>query len=186
VKIDRKLNLVIPLEMDDGTTVYVHSTPIATEVFDQHFEVIAQVWNELMSGGYGAVSGPRVAAKLMRKLAVAAGVWDGPMGIDAQVMNEVRRLTSVIMPRGSETPMLLLPDAVKKGVLSKEDQDVLENHLVFFTAASSMLRGQQRTATIGVMASVWGALTTSLGSTDFAHSLPTSSETDSSGEKATA
>lgn len=184
MKIDRKLNLVIPLEMDDGSIIHVHSTPIAAEVFDQHFEIIGQVWTEVLP--YGAASGPRIAAKLMKKLAIAAGSWDGPLGVDAQIMNEIRRLTSVIMPRGSEVPMLLLPDAVKRGVLSKTNQDVLENHLVFFTAASCMLHGRQRDATIAVMASVWSAQTTSLGSTDFAHSLPTSSETDSSGEKATA
>ena len=122
---------------------------------------------------------------MMKKIATAEGVWDGPLGVEAQVMNEIRRLTSVIMPRGHVPPQMLLPDAVNKGIISKVEQDIVENHLVFFTCVSSMLHGTKRQGWMVAMCALWGAQTTSSGSTDFAASLPTLSEIDSSGARAT-
>lgn len=182
MKIDKRLNLVIPHERDDGSIVHIHSTPITTETFDQHFEILAQLWTQITTN-YGTASAPRIAAKLLRKLATENDVLDGPLGVEQSLMGEIRRLTMFIMPRGSAQPTLMMDEAVKAGVLTDEDKDVVENALVFFTCVSAMLNGKRRKAWIETMCSVWDAQTSLLNSTAFAASLEKSSETDNSGAK---
>ena len=48
--INKALNLVIPLPRDNGTTLHIHSTPISAEAFEQHWEIISQVWSGLTAG----------------------------------------------------------------------------------------------------------------------------------------
>ena len=62
--IDRKLNLVIPVERDTGK-VYVHSTPISREAFDRYFMVLATAYAEIVGGPLRAV-GNRVAMKMVK------------------------------------------------------------------------------------------------------------------------
>ena len=182
MKIDRRLNLVIPHEQADGSICYIHSMPITTETFNQHFEVLAQTWSQITTD-YGAASGPRIAAMLLRKIAGERGAMEGPLGVNRGLLAEIRRLTMVIMPRGSNSASLMLDEAIQQGVLSAEDADIVENALVFFTCVSCMVSGKRRIVWLETMCSLWDAQTSSLNSTDFATSLPMSIETDNSGEK---
>ena len=61
--INRKLNLVIPIERADGSQIFTHSTPISAEVFDKYFLVIAKTFSAIYSEGLGPLGGPRVAAR---------------------------------------------------------------------------------------------------------------------------
>ena len=182
MNIDKKLNLAIPLPRANGQVIHIHSQPISEQVFDQHFEIIAQTHTMLFSGGYGAQSGPRIAAKLMKKIATEENVWDGAMGVAATLMAEIKRLTNVLMPTGSEFPMLPFDMAIKRGVMSPKEADIVENAIVFFIVVSAMQREAVAGPLLEAMAGMWGAQITSLNSTEFVRSLMTSTETDSSGE----
>lgn len=184
MKIDKRMNLVIPVEREDGPTVYVHATPVSAETFNQHFRIIAKVWSEIAADGFGVASGPRIAAKILRDIAERENVWDGAGGVEMTLMQEIKRLTMVLTPGGAKPPMLVI-DAVKAGLLDAEEQDIVENAIVFFTAASLMLRGEQRRAMLEASAGLWAAQLTLLNSTAFLGSLPTSTETDNSGGTAT-
>lgn len=188
MKLDQRLNLVIPIEQG-GRTYHVHCTPISMEMFDAHFRLIARTNTEIFGGGYGALSGPRIAAKLMREASinletiampgrpVQAGRGDGFNAI----MTEIRRLTMVI---GAPGGPILLEDAVGKGVVDALDRDILENALVFFTVVSVMEDPRESARMMDVACSLWSGQMTSSNSTAFADSLRTSTATESTGEKA--
>jgi hypothetical protein len=186
MNIDRKLNLAIPLERENGQFIFVHAMPIGEQVFDQHFAIIGKTMAAIFNEGFGEVAGPRVAAKVMKKIAIDEQAWDGAMGVNATLMQEIRRLTNILMPAGSDQPMLLLEDAARRGIVTKQELDEVENALVFFTVVSSMCRAPVKRATLDGMAGLWGAVITSSNATEFRSSLQTSKETDSSGETATA
>ena len=48
---------------------YVHSTPIAREVFERYFMVIAQTFSAIYGNGLGRVGGPPVAMLLLKQVA---------------------------------------------------------------------------------------------------------------------
>ncbi len=66
-RLNRKLNLVIPVDGTLRGTVYVHVTPISREIFEIYFEIFASAHAEMYRQGYGALSGPRIASLLLGK-----------------------------------------------------------------------------------------------------------------------
>ena len=130
--IDRKLNLVIPVDNSDGSVTYVHSTPISREVFERYFKIIARTFAEIYSGGYTVYSGPRVAALLLKSTAMDLGVWDGPTGVERGLMDEIRRLTNVVLPapQGGWVTMPFV-EAIKAGQINEDDVAEVDNALAF-------------------------------------------------------
>ena len=56
MKINRALNLVIPIDSEKGQ-LFVHSTPISREIFEQYFLVISKTFAAIFSEGLGAIAG---------------------------------------------------------------------------------------------------------------------------------
>jgi len=96
VNLNKKLNLVIPVERDGGL-VYVHSMPISREVFERYFMTIAKTFGRIMVEGLARTS-PRIAMLMLRKTAQDDGNWTGTGGVELGLVSEIRRLTSVLLP----------------------------------------------------------------------------------------
>ena len=185
VAINNSLNLVIPIETPQGV-IYAHSCPIAHEVFDRFYFVIGKCWSRLFKEGLGEVAGPRIAAKLLRDIAKADGILDGEGGVDLGLLREIQRLTNILLPKdtgGWQT--LPFEEAVHRHALTAEDASEVENAAVFFTLGWSMLRRNVREIFVTGAAELWGAQTTSLNTTEFCASLPTSTGTENSGKTKT-
>lgn len=180
MKIDRRLNLVIPIDRADGT-IYVHSAPISRPVFEQYFKVIAQTFSAIYTQGLGFTSGPRVAAWLLRDQATKAGVWDGEAGVERGLMNEIRRLSNVVVPSARGWTTIPFQDAVDGGSINDDDRSEVENAIVFFIVASSMHTRKELPAVLEGSTALWGAQTTSLNCTEYANSLPTPTATENTG-----
>lgn len=192
MKLDRNLNFVVPVDTDAGTAVYVHATPISRAVFEEHYLVISKTFAAIHQQGLAALSGPRVAALLLRDVAkrtagleVGENAWDGPTGVERTLLPEIRRLTNVIVPTDDGYRTLPYQEVVdKKQHMSADDVAEVEGILAFFTVASAMHRRSQLQIILSGAASLWAAQVTSLNCTEYAASLQTASETDSSGETA--
>lgn len=185
MKLDRKLNMVIPVERDDGVT-YVHAAPISRDTFERYFMVLGKTFTAIYSQGLGTMSGPRVAGLLLKKIAEDMGEWDGPSGAKAGLVADIRRLANVIMPGPSGWGMVPLQEALDHGALSPDDAAEVENAITFFIVASAMHRRVELLPVLDGALKMWGAQVSSLNCTDFMNSLPTSTETASTGAKATA
>lgn len=191
MRIDRNLNIVIPVETDTGL-VHVHSMPISTDAFHRYHLIIAKTFARIYNQGLGALAGPRVAALLLRETAKDLA----PVGAGAQaaevaareadgLLAEIRRLSNVSMPtpRGWET--IPCEEARNRGVISADDWEDVENILVFFIVACAMQRGEELETARQMTAALLGVEYTSLNCTGFTASLRTSTETDSSSAKPT-
>lgn len=187
VRIDKRLNLVIPVTRSDETQIFVHSTPIDSAVFDVYYKPIARAFNELFTGGYGIYSGPRIANKLLRDVAKDMGLWDGLAGVEKGLLAEIYRRTTVLGPakRGGWEPVLY-EDALANGLLEPADAAEVEGAICFFTVVSCMNRKEDLPKVLDGAAKLWGAQTTLSNSTEYMSSLPILITAASTGAKAAA
>jgi hypothetical protein len=184
IKIDRRLNLVIPIERDDGIA-YVHATPISREVFEANYLPISKAFAAIYSQGLGLMAGPRVAALVLKQVSIDLGMWDGPTGVEASLMNEIRRLANVLAPGPGGWQPTPFQEAIDRQMLSPDDAAEVQNALVFFIVASAMHRRTELASVLAGAAQLWGAQIESLTLMEFSASLPTSTETASSGATVT-
>lgn len=185
VEIDRKLNLVVPVDRGD-IKLFVHAAPLSASVFEAYYMVISEAFTVIYSKGLSVYAAPRIAALVLRDIARASGAWEGPEGVENGLVAEMHRLSNVLMPvDGKGWQTMPYADAVARQMLSKEEQGEVEGAIVFFMVASAMHRRAELTAALGAM-SLWAARLTSLNATEYAASLRTSTPADSSGAKATA
>jgi hypothetical protein len=183
MKIDRKLNIVFTVEPDEGgSEMYVHSTPISEEVFDIYYMVICEAFARIYTMASGPVGGPRIAAKVLRDVAKAQGVWEGPAGVETGLMNEIRRLTNIITPtpdRGWVT--VPFQEAIDKKILTPRDVADLEGAIAFFICTSAMCPRKELASVLGMMQKLWNVQLVSSNCTEYARSLPTLTVVENSG-----
>ncbi|MDR3449355.1 MAG: hypothetical protein P4M15_06360, partial [Alphaproteobacteria bacterium] len=124
---------------------------------------------------------PRVAALYIRKAAENMG---RAKDVEEGLIGEIVRLANVAMRGPNGWEMVPLDEAGKKGLLDPDEQDEVENALAFFTLASSLHKKTERAPILIGAMSLWAGRITSSDFTEFVASLPTSTETASSGERA--
>jgi hypothetical protein len=147
--------------------------------------VIAKTYSQIITEGLGFVGGPRIADKLLKKTAQELGVWEGPNGVQAGLLNQMYRLTNVIHvgDRGwQSTPYEL----ARKNVLNADDVGEVESAICFFTVSSQMFRKNQVLDLVGGAMKLWGAQIVSLNSTEYLSTLPVSTATVNTGVRVVA
>ena len=177
-KINRQLNLVIPIEQGEST-IYAHATPVSSETFDSYFLTIAKAFSAIYSEGLGIIAGPRVAHNVLRKVSEELGNWDE---IKRGLINEIHRLTNVFAPQDKGWQMIPYDDAVRTGVIDAEDVGEIESALVFFTLSWHMHKRNAREEILQGASALWGAQITSLSCTEYRDSLPTLTAGENTGE----
>lgn len=182
MEIDKKLNFVIPIEYASGT-VYAHSMPIQSETFDKYYMPLAATFTEIYRSGLGITAGPRVAALVLRDVSIARGVWDGPDGVEAGLVAEIRRLTNVALPGPNGWEQIPWVEAVAKGRVSVDDAKEVENAVTFFIVASAMHKRGEIQPVLDGAAKLWNARTSPQNITEFVASLATPTTDDNSGGK---
>jgi hypothetical protein len=178
ITLNRKLNLVLSVETEKGPA-HIHSSPISREVFEDNFLVISRAFTAIYTNGLGPVTGPRVAALLLRDEAKKLNVWERTQ---QSLMAEIYRLTNVIAPGENGWETMPFDVAKKRGVLDDDAAAEAENCIVYFICASSIhLRAEMAVAMEGLN-TLWSAQTTLLNVTEYMRSLPTSTPEESTGE----
>lgn len=191
-KIDRKLNLAIPLEREDGTTLWIFSTPVRKEVFETYFLVLAKTFSSLTRNGLDPRSGPSVAALMLREVAMAtsrdndSNWWEGDDGIGGKtgLLAEIVRLSNCLVgtpDNGWQT--MPLQEALDKKLVSDEEKSEVMNLLVFFTVTSLVAPKADRPILINGMAAIYRLQSTSSSYTEWSASLKTRTPVETSGEK---
>jgi hypothetical protein len=180
LSINKKLNIVFPLR--EGK-VWVHSTPIARQVFEAYFIPISKTFEVIYGQGLNIASGPRIAALMLKKVSIDSGLWGGNDGVQNGLMREIRRLSNVLLP----TPMggwdtMPLHSAIQANMLDEDEIAEVDNTLVFFTCVSVMHRRDKVALHLSGML-LYDVQTTLLNSTEYATSLQTSTTPEIFGAK---
>jgi len=184
MKIDRKLNLVLPIEREDEV-LYVHAMPISQDVFETYFLPISKTFTAIYSEGLSVIAGPRVAALMLKQVSQAIGVWDGPGGVQGGLMAEIRRLSNLVRPTDKGWETLPLYDAISREILSQDEISEVEGAVTFFSVVSAMHTRSDLKGILAGLERCWDASPTSSNATEFASSLKTSMPDDVSGETVT-
>ena len=188
MRINRKLNIVFPVDTEEHGTIHVHSTPISREVFERHFLVISKTFAALYAEGLTVLAGPRVAAMMLRRVAEntargdGSNEWNAVDGIERALMPEMRRLTNVLIPTPAGYEVLPYQEVVSRKMLDPDDVSEVEGVLAFFTVASSMHRADALVGILAGLNSLWAVQTTSQSCTEYRDSLLTSTQEESTGE----
>lgn len=183
MKVDRKLNLVVPIQRPEGP-IYVHATPISRDVFERHFLVMSKTFAAIWDQGLHITVGPRIAGLMLKQQAEKLDIWDGEDGVNIGLMAEIRRLSNVAMPGEKGWSLLPFQIAVDKGQIDPDEAAEVEGELVFFTLECSLRKRAQLPLFVKAMNERWGSRSTPLSDTEYAASLPISTKDESSGEKA--
>lgn len=182
MRINKKLNLVITLDNDDGSKYYVHAKPFSREAFEANYLLFSQAFSSMIESGIQVTAGPRVAALVLKDLAKK----QGREADYAAIIAEIKRTANVIRGGSEGFAPKLLSTAVAHGEVDEDDLTYIEGVICFFTLTSAMWRGERLDASLGFMSGLWGAQTTSLDCTEFMSSLRTATTEDSTGEIVTA
>lgn len=185
--IDRKLNLVVPIDRANGEKIYVHAMPIGTETFEKNYLVLAKVFSAFVDNGIVVTSAPSVARLILKQVAQNTprngdgNWWDGDDGVGGKsgLLAEIVRLCNVI----DVDRVRPLNDVLAEGMFSEDEKNDLLSILVFFTVASRIPPRMDRERLIRGLASIYQLQTTSLTTTEYQNSLKTSTSVDNTGGK---
>ena len=169
MRLDTKLNIVVEVEGSEGT-IFVHSTPISTEIFEKYFLVISKTFAALITHGLSFVSGPRVAALMLKRIATDMGVWEGDDGVSNGLMAEIRRCSSVLLPSPQGWQMIPYQAAIERGMLDAQDTNEVDGIVTFFICVSAVTRRREIGQVLSMMSAL-GARSTSFSATVFKDSL---------------
>lgn len=181
MKMDKTLNLVVPVERADGILIYVHSAPISRQAFDQNFLIVAKAFTAIYAEGLNSIAGPRVAAKLIKKIAEDMGQV---AEVESGLFAEMRRLMNVVAPTATGWQTLPLTVALDQKLIDSTDIEEVENAVAFFMLVSAMHNKNNASQINRGATKLWDAQLTSLNSTEFSSSLSTSTKAAVTGPKA--
>ena len=188
MKIDRNLALVMQVQTEEKGTIYIHSTSISRAVFEQFYLEIGKVFSQCFDSvnqAHLALSAPQLAYPALKSMAIKAGNWDTAGGVKFGLVNEIIRLTNVMISteRGWET--IPFDVALKQGAINEDEEAEVLSSLVFFTAISKVAPKDLKNSFLEMAGALRNWELSSLNCMDFQSGLPISTAEGSTGKKAT-
>lgn len=181
--LNKRLNLVVPLQLGDGKQVFVHSTPITRETFEVYFLIMGKTLSAIYRNNLSVNFGPRMAAMMLQKEAEEAGEWEG---VRTGLMMDIRQRSNLVMPTDKGWTTVPLQDAIDRHVLDADEVSEVEGQIVFFTLVSAIHQKRDVPRILEAATEFYGSQLTLSDCTAFVRSLPISTATDSTGETAKA
>lgn len=178
MKIDKSLNLIVPIKSNDGE-IYFHHTPILRETFKKYSLVICKTFTELLQNGL-ELTGAKIAAMQLEEVAIKIGKWEGKEGVKDGLMEEITRLTNIICLTQNGWETLPVSIAISRDYVSEEDWEEAKQRIVFFTLICAMTTQAVKEDLLSIMNSSWGTRTESLSCMEFIASLQTLKDAETS------
>ncbi|WP_370605382.1 hypothetical protein [Citrobacter braakii] len=182
MKIDKKLNLVCSISRDDGSLIYVHTSPFPYEVVEEHCLMLGSLFTSFIAqvGGLGAA---RVAAMMLRKKIKKEQEVTGQDG--PNIVDEIQRQTTVIFNDNGQWKSVPLDSALKQGIISADEFREVEGEIVFFMVSSAIQKPELIKPTVGSVIGMFGGQLTLSTATEWRGSLLTSkTDTDTPNQTA--
>lgn len=182
MKIDKKLNLVCSISRDDGSLIYVHTSPFPYEVVEEHCLMLGSLFTSFIAqvGGLGAA---RVAAMMLRKKIKKEQEVTGRDS--PNIVDEIQRQTTVIFNDNGQWKSVPLDSAMKQGIISADEFREVEGEIVFFMVSSAIQKPELIKPTVGSVIGMFGGQLTLSTATEWRGSLLTSkTDTDTPNQTA--
>ena len=186
MKIDRNLSLVMQVQTDENGLVYVHSSSISRSVFEQFYLEIGKVFSQCFDSvnqAHLALSAPQLAYPALKSISMKAGNWDGAGGVKFGLVNEIVRLTSVLVSGEKGWETIPLDTAVKRNVINEDEEAEILSSLVFFTAISKVAPKDLKNSFLEMAGALRNWELTSSDSTEYLNGLPILTKKESTGKK---
>jgi len=171
----------MPIQTENHGIIHVHSIPIKRAIFEQFYLELGKVYSQCFDNKnpeHFILSAPQLAYPALKSIATKSGAWDE---VKAGLVNEIIRLTSVMIcgDKGWET--LPLDIAMKRELLDEDEEAEVLSSLVFFTVICKVAPKELRTSFMEMSASMRNWVLTSLDSMAYKNSLQTSTKEGVSG-----
>jgi len=184
LKLTRDLRIAFSVDTPDHGRVHVHSLPLA------RFETFVLELGETYSKVFGsydpkhvAMTAPQMALPALRLVSKRMGTWEGPDGVEAGLINELSRLTTVAHAGAAGWEQIPLHLALQRGILDEDTHAEVASSLVFIFLTLRVGPDVLREDTLRMASSARGWQYTSLGFTEYLASLPTSTPVASTTKK---
>lgn len=144
--------------------------------------VMAKAFAQMWGQGLTLITGPRIAALLLKECAEELGRWDDqPLkdggvkyGVQSGLMPEIRRLSNVLMHGPNGWQMVPWQSVVDQKLLDEDEISEVEGVVCFFICASAIHRKAEIPALLKAT-DHWGTTGSSSTCTELLTSLQTSS-----------
>ena len=187
MKIDRNLNLVMQVQTGKNGVVYIHSASIGRSVFEQFYLELGKVFSQCFDSvnqAHLALSAPQLAYPALKSIATKAGNWDGVGGVKFGLVNEIVRLTNVLIATEKGWETLPFDVAVKREILDEDEEAEVLSSLVFFTAISKVAPKDLKNSFLEMAGALRNWELSSSDSTEYMSGLPILTKKESTGKKA--
>lgn len=184
MKIDRKLNIVIPVETESKGLIYVHSTPISRDVFEQFYLELGKVFSQCFDAinqAHLALTAPQLAYPALKTMTIKAGNWEE---VKKGLINEIVRLTNVLVTGEKGWESIPLDLAIKREILDEDEESEVLSALTFFTAICRVAPKDLRMSFLEMAGSLRSWELTSLDSTEYLNGLTIPVKAVTTGKKA--
>jgi len=179
MRIDRNLNLVMQIQTANSGTVFIHSVSVGREIFEKFYLQIGKVFSQCFDGvssAHLALSAPQLAYPALKSISIADGNWEGRDGVNFGLINEIKRLTNVLVSGENGWQMLPFDVAVKQNILDEDEESEAISSLVFFTAISKVAPKELKNSFLEMAGSLRGWELTSSDCTAYLTGLTTSTK----------
>jgi hypothetical protein len=184
--LDKRLNLVLEVERDDKSIVYVHSSPISRNLWKTHYTFLSMSINSLYADGFPPSTCVRIIYN--RMLEIAEDNKERFGDLQKTLFAEIWRLTNVLVPSDQGFETVAFYNAMRdENILDQDNVEEVQNFICFFTAASWVhgLSRKEREAFQQLMTKGFGVQITPLPVTEFKNSIPILKQEENIGEKET-
>jgi len=188
LKIDKRLNIALEVQRENEPSVYIHAVPVDKMVYEANYRLITRTAITMYGDGMAPGACCRVAMLALRATAKemdGAGSGDVYRRSAESLIQEIWRLSNVLMPglKGWET--VPFHEAIQNNTLDDEQISEVQNILVYFTVLSWFHRESER-KDIYEMLKIFGAQIVSSNVTEYSSSLPISTRPVTTGATAPA
>jgi hypothetical protein len=188
MKIDRKLNLVIPIETENHGVAHIHSVSISREIFEQFYLELGKVYSQCFDNKnpeYFILSAPQLAYPALKAIAMKSETWDGNGGVQQGLISAIISLTTIIISGKNGWETFPLNTAIQRGMIDEDEKAEVLSSLVFFTVIYKVAPKELRKSFMEMAASLRRWHLTSSDFMEYKNGLPTLTEVGNTGEIAT-
>lgn len=117
-KVSKDLNMVIKINDEEGNPVIVHSTPLATPIFEANWQIFREAYDDISSAKSMATT-----AVLAKRIFLSAGESLGKKDAAIDILRTIAGATFVYTSK---------PQLLEQSDLSDEMKDEVLSRIVFF------------------------------------------------------